>query len=205
MHFDGDFKRLTTVDTEPLIRRINQISESEWNSLGIRQNTYHVHSCTQTVPLVFDADLRHRHPSSHPAYERFRTEIETICNRVVSCFALSPPVNRVERPASSQESYFARIILVRMNPESEIAPHVDNGFSLCRAHRIHLPLKTSEEVAFRVGQTTRELPVGELWEINNRRRHAVYNRGKQARIHLILDYVIPGEVILDPLDGELVA
>jgi hypothetical protein len=205
MHFDGDFKHLAMVEAGPLRIKVDQLTDEEWNSLGVRQETYHVHACTQTVPLVFDADLRHRHPSTHPAYDRFRQEIQAVCQHIAGYYELNPPASRKARPASGQAGYFARIILVRMAPESEIAAHVDNGYSLSRAHRIHLPLQTSEQVDFCVGSSTRNLPVGELWEINNRRRHAVRNSGTQARIHLILDYVLPGEIIADPIDGELVA
>jgi hypothetical protein len=45
---------------------------------------------------------------------------------------------------------------------------------------------------------------GEMWEINNRRVHSVSNQGRDARVHLIIDYVQPGETIFDA-EGVLTA
>jgi len=42
--------------------------------------------------------------------------------------------------------------------------------------------------------------VGGLVEINNRRKHAVKNNGSEKRVHLIADYYVPGERIID-IDG----
>ena len=50
---------------------------------------------------------------------------------------------------------------------------------------------------FDVGETSFHMAEGELWEINNRREHAVANNSDSDRIHLILDYVIAGEKIRD--------
>jgi hypothetical protein len=51
----------------------------------------------------------------------------------------------------------------------------------------------------------RHFAPGEIWEINNRKYHAVRNLGEEARVHLILDYVVPGEEIQDPTEGLVVA
>ena len=66
-----------------------------------------------------------------------------------------------------------------------------------RCHRIHLPLITNDEVIFDVGESSMKMAEGELWEINNRREHAVANNSDNDRIHIILDYVIAGEKIRD--------
>ena len=42
-------------------------------------------------------------------------------------------------------------------------------------------------------KTTIKLFEGEIWEINNKRTHSVVNSGDSARIHLISDWVLPGE------------
>jgi hypothetical protein len=53
-----------------------------------------------------------------------------------------------------------------------------------------------------VGESVRKLAVGGLVEINNRRKHAVKNNGSEKRVHLIADYYVPGERIID-IDGTL--
>jgi len=70
------------------------------------------------------------------------------------------------------------------------------------SHRIHLPLVTNDGVKFIVGDTTKYLLPGELWEINNRHRHTVTNNGTEGRIHMIMDFVLPGEKIAD-VTGEI--
>jgi hypothetical protein len=67
------------------------------------------------------------------------------------------------------------------------------NFSLTHSHRVHLPVVTNDEVRFVVGGETVNLREGQLFEINNRRMHSVHNDGAEDRVHLILDYVLPGE------------
>ena len=71
-----------------------------------------------------------------------------------------------------------------------------------KSHRIHLPLVTNDGVKFNVGDTTKNLLPGELWEINNRHRHTVKNNGTEDRVHMIMDFVLPGEKIED-VTGEM--
>ena len=89
--------------------------------------------------------------------------------------------------------YFVRANLVRLQSAGAITEHTDNNFSLVHSHRVHLPIITNAEVGFSVGNETINMKEGELWEINNRRLHTVNNAGSEDRVHLILDYVIPGE------------
>jgi len=58
---------------------------------------------------------------------------------------------------------------------------------------VHLPVVTNDSVLFTVGGETKTLPAGELFEINNRRMHSVRNDSAEDRVHLILDFVLPGE------------
>jgi hypothetical protein len=94
--------------------------------------------------------------------------------------------------------------MTRLAPGGRITPHSDGGYSLARCHRIHVPILSNPDCRFRVGDTTLVMKPGEVWEINNRLTHAVENDGAAARVHLILDWVQPGETILDR-DGTLVA
>jgi hypothetical protein len=86
-----------------------------------------------------------------------------------------------------------RALFARLAPGAEIRPHHDDGFSLTNSHRVHLPVLTRPGVAFTVGGETRGLAAGELVEINNCRVHAVRNDSPAPRVHLIVDWVIPGE------------
>lgn len=72
------------------------------------------------------------------------------------------------------------------------------------SQRNHFPIITNNGVEFEVGEDVRHLAAGEIWEINNRDYHAVRNTSDNARVHMIIDYVVPGEQIADP-EGLLVA
>lgn len=68
---------------------------------------------------------------------------------------------------------------------------------MMRSHHVHIPIISNADVLFHVGDTSITMQEGEMWEINNRREHAVENQGAIDRVHLILDYVIPGEKVRD--------
>jgi hypothetical protein len=46
---------------------------------------------------------------------------------------------------------------------------------------------------FTCGESSRVLGEGEIWEINNRKTHAVQNDSENFRVHVIADWVIAGE------------
>jgi len=54
-------------------------------------------------------------------------------------------------------------------------------------HKIHVPVITNPGTIFHVGVKAKNLPVGEIVEVNNKRSHAVKNDGEQDRIHLIFE------------------
>jgi len=50
-----------------------------------------------------------------------------------------------------------------------------------------VPLVTNPGTRFHVGDQTMNIPVGEIYEVNNKRNHAVENDGELDRIHLIFE------------------
>jgi hypothetical protein len=64
--------------------------------------------------------------------------------------------------------------------------------------RIHLPIETNEKCVFYVDGELFRMREGEVWVIDNRKTHAVINRGK-PRLHLIVD-LEPDEKLLEWLD-----
>ena len=55
-------------------------------------------------------------------------------------------------------------------------------------HRTHIPIITNEFVTFYVGNESKKMLEGEVWEINNAQYHSVTNEGLDCRLHLIVDY-----------------
>lgn len=78
-----------------------------------------------------------------------------------------------------------RVIVSKMEGPADIAPHVDGGRMAVEHARHHMCLNV-EDADFQVGATVVKMLPGQLWEINNRRRHSVTNRSG-LRLHLIVD------------------
>jgi hypothetical protein len=194
VYFAGEYRLVTAVDVSALQADVDLLTEADWNADPSRQAAFAPHRKTQSIGLIYDPDMRHENPTVRPVYERFRQSVEPIMSVIADTFG----VPKVE----AGEPYYIRAILVRLAARESIGTHRDFGPSLSRAHRIHVPIRTNEGAEFGIAGVIRHLPAGEAWEINNRVAHAVRNNTDEARVHLILDYVIPGEIIPDP-DGDL--
>jgi len=202
VNFQGELNLLGHVPVEPLQAAVSAFDEARWSEDQSRQKRFDAHSSTSTVKLIFDADYRHRDPTVHPAFGELRSLIEPAIALIRTTY--SQTMRQRRWIARHGEGYFIRMILTRLAPKAIIKPHADGGHSLSRCHRIHLPILSNPNCHFQVGGTTLVMKPGEVWEINNRLTHAVSNDGDEPRVHLILDYVQPGETVLDH-DGALVA
>ncbi len=78
--------------------------------------------------------------------------------------------------------------LLRLNAGSYIKPHKDYKLGYENNNfRVHIPIETNDQVEFILdGQQLSMLP-GESWYTNVNFTHSVANRGKNDRIHLVLD------------------
>lgn len=78
--------------------------------------------------------------------------------------------------------------LYYLDPGASIHAHRDlTGASLNKRIRFHVPVITNDAVDFRVhGQQVTMRP-GELWCLDTSYLHSVANRGREARVHLILE------------------
>lgn len=191
MNFSGNFLHLGSVDTGLLRHNVKALTDEQWTAYALRQKRYEVHRDTETIGLVFDPDFRHSHPTRLPMLDIFHDAIYPALKLVASYYEES-----AKAKALAQEfglGYFIRATLVRLKAGGKIDAHQDNNFSLTHSHRVHLPVVTNDKVFFNVGEVTMALPAGELYEINNRRLHAVRNESDVDRVHLILDFVLPGE------------
>lgn len=177
MDFPANFRRLRQLDIQPLRQRVAQLSEADWQCDTGRQQRFSAHRETQTLALLYDPDFRYAQPTRQPAFDGVAPELEPVLAAIAQDF-----------PA---HSYLLRLLLVRLPASCSIASHTDGGASLHFVHRLHLPVITNRDALFTVGDETRHLAAGEVWEINNCRSHSVCNGGASARVHLILDWVTP--------------
>lgn len=202
MHLEVDTRKLGEIDVSALAEKVAALPEDEWRRDVARQKKFDVHVATQTIWLIYDPDFRHRFPTRREMMDQFEPIMAPLLSTIDEFYAASPPEKIV--PEKQKPNYYIRIILTRLSAGGEISRHRDGGYSLQRCHRIHVPIITNEDCKFRVGETVMRMRAGEIWEINNRLQHAVNNDGADARVHMILDYVRPGEVVNDP-NGSVVA
>ena len=80
-------------------------------------------------------------------------------------------------------------MFVNLPPKKQINPHVDLLLFASKFDRFHIPVITNDDCIFTVGDESKNLKVGELWEINNDKFiHSVYNGGEADRVPIILDW-----------------
>jgi quercetin dioxygenase-like cupin family protein len=78
--------------------------------------------------------------------------------------------------------------LLRLQPGSIVKEHRDNGLAYrFDCFRLHIPIVTAANVAFKVGGNTIPLKEGECWYADFDLPHSVINDSEQERIHLVID------------------
>lgn len=202
MDIGRDARKLGSFEIDALIAKIRMLTPEDWLADATRQKIFQAHDSTETIKLIADSDFRHEKPTTRKLYDHFAPELSPLMDHIRSQFSQS--IRQQKLINEHGPGYFIRTILTRLPAGAEIRAHRDEGYSLKRSHRIHMPIVSNPDVQFQVGDLMFHMPVGEMWEINNRRVHAVKNGGSEARIHLIMDYVQPGETIFDA-EGVLTA
>jgi len=94
--------------------------------------------------------------------------------------------------ANHVEGKLSRVTVVRLQPESRVYPHIDEGEYYKYRDRYHIVVDSpsgSEMVAGNEKITWRE---GEFWWFDNKAMHEAYNKGEDHRVHIIFD-VLPNK------------
>jgi hypothetical protein len=175
--FDGNFRLVGLCDITALTAKVSALTDSDWNQVSWRQERFEIHRYTQTIELIFDQDFRHENPTKRDSYFR------------LDCEKLLAPIEKTISGYFTGSGYVVRALLVNLKPQGKIRAHVDTGFSLMNSCRVHIPVTTNDRVVFSVGDETRAMKGGEMWEVNNARTHSVENLGETDRVHLIIDWI----------------
>ncbi|MGI9202477.1 MAG: tetratricopeptide repeat protein [Woeseiaceae bacterium] len=161
-------------DVGPLQKRIETIPAAKWLE-SERERLFDVHRDTQALLLVHFEDFKYEKPDYRELYFELQNELHPLVDYVSSYY--------------KNNGFIVRLLLAKLLVGGKIPQHTDAGYSLLNCHRVHLPIITNDKVDFLVGGETKNMQVGELWEINNGSVHAVENRGDEDRIHLIIDWM----------------
>ena len=77
---------------------------------------------------------------------------------------------------------------LRLSAGSTIREHRDPGLCVEEGvFRLHVPVRTSDAVEFRVGGELVRMDEGECWYVNFDLPHSVSNPGPSDRVHLVVD------------------
>ena len=100
------------------------------------------------------------------------------------------------------DSTWGRSRLMALEPGAEVPQHVDIHYYWRTHLRIHIPVITNPEVDFISDLGIVNMKAGECWLLDSFFTHAVNNRGREKRVHLVLDTVGSGR-LWDLIDAAL--
>jgi hypothetical protein len=85
--------------------------------------------------------------------------------------------------------------LLRLMPGAHIRRHSDAMDRISRdCVRLHVPIITSQQVAFTVRDSLLAMGPGELWHVDVRFPHEVKNEGTSPRVHIVADILSNSEL-----------
>ena len=169
-------RRLGSMDIAELRAAVLATPEAVWDSENAsKPNRFEALGTTRHIVLRFISSMVDwRGSYDRPAWEAWKPLVEPILRAATADYGY-------DRLA------FPRVMIARTAAGGVIHPHKDQNPAAAWPHKIHVPLKTSEDVVFTIGGTPYHFPEGEAVEVNNLEVHSVENRGTEDRIHLIFE------------------
>ena len=169
------FNHLGSADINALIERVMKIPETLWQSENVyKPNNFAQLNDTQHVIFRYIGRYDHVYDfHDFPLWDEWKD-------------VLLPIMEQAATSLGYENYRFPRVMLAKLHARGEISLHSD-GAASHYVHKIHVPLITNSETIFHVGRQAKHLPAGEIFEVNNKRMHAVKNDGEQDRIHFIFE------------------
>ena len=173
-------KDLGKVDQAALSEVIMALPREAWLANQSRQQVYDVHRRTESVVLIF---------TDGEGWPDITVTREAGWD-LLADVAL-PLMNDIVKTHYPAGGAIIRAMAAKLLPGEVITPHHDSHPSFHNGHRIHIPITTNPRVRFSIAGQPYRMEVGHAYEINNQKTHSVMNKGKEARINFIFDYVPP--------------
>ena len=182
MRLDVPLKTLFVVEPSvftAIKNKVESIDKEEWDKNTFRQESFPVHARTKSIILKFQS--MHGPTTKHiTTFDEWHEWSE----------AFGPIMDQAAKAITERkDGVVIKAMLAMVPPGCSISPHRDTHWTFDRAHRIHLPITTSNEVDFTIGGQVYHLEEGLVYEINNKLEHSVKNKSNADRVHLIFDYV----------------
>lgn len=175
------FKKIDfSIDIEAIRKEINS-NEHLWLENTSRQQNIKVQRETQTI------FLRTAKKPFPPGVSGNDVHLSVESKNSVSFPLL---METLQKFATSVDGELSRVTVVRLQPESRVYPHIDEGEYYKFRDRYHIVVYSpsgSEMIAGDEKLTWRE---GEFWWFDNKAMHEAHNKGEDFRVHIIFD-VLP--------------
>jgi quercetin dioxygenase-like cupin family protein len=184
------FKNYGKIDVTPF-KKILSEGQFDWDEFDVRQKKYDVHKETKSIPLIYDEINTER----KEAWQEIKNGNMVIQEKMKTKYydAFKKELYKIEshlKEIIEEEGFIFRAMLVNLPKGKTIPSHYDKGVALTVPRRIHIPIITNKDCLFTVGDITKNMKEGEIWEIDNAgKKHSVENNGKEDRIHLIIDFL----------------
>jgi hypothetical protein len=152
----------------------NHLKDLDWNEFTFRQESYHVHAETFTIPILWDNEKTQL--KYWKDYNIFKNDLDSIGDILTTKIG---------------EGHIETAILINLPKSKKIKPHTDAHIYFDSRNRIHIPIVTNDMCIFEVDGEEINMKQGEIWEINNSDKpHSVINNGETDRIHLLIDWKV---------------
>lgn len=167
-------RHLGSVDIAPFVAALAAQPESLWDADVAFQKRLAPYRKTRTIYLAMTVGGPSAPTQYLSGWEPLKDAFLPIAARIAGFYP------RLGRVLNAQ--------VAMLGAGDGIPEHVDFGPTLEVTHRVHVPLETHPEVEFIVEGQNISLKVGEAYELDNMRRHRVFNGSPLRRIHIIVDY-----------------
>jgi hypothetical protein len=165
-------------DAAALAADLAGFGEADWTDHPVRQN---YEGGWSALPLRAPAGETHKLRLIYP-------------DPTATNFADTPLLARARclRTAVARfECPLKNVRLMRLSPGSEIREHVDPDIDAEHGWaRLHVPILTGDDVTFLVNRSPVVMAPGSCWYLRLADPHAVFNRGREDRIHLVIDAIV---------------
>jgi len=176
--FEGCVRLPAIADSDELRREVEGLPTSAWDSPAERLG---VHRAAGALFLRGYAPAE----GEKPIVDRDALGGLPSCRALINRLAAKP----------------MRALLARLPGGALIPSHCDVGEYFESTIRLHIPIITHSRVWMVCDGLSYQMAAGEIWALNNSRKHAVWNaHPTKARTHLILD-VLPDPNIMALLQG----
>lgn len=183
MQLDQPVIHLFSAPVTAIAEAMPEASDPLWDRFGLRQKVFEAHRATRSIVFAWTDMIMTGKPvvmTPDYAHGPLSDAVGDYAERFAACY----PGGEI-----------VRLMLAELAVGGAIKRHRDNGKLLTGVHRCHAAIETNADVQFLIDDQPHSFPVGEAYEVDNTRPHAVINGGITRRVHLICD-ILPAQSLL---------